>query len=275
MNPFTTIASANRTFVRGGAPKFDKILANAGLVVEPRKGLSVFTSYAQGFTMPDAGLILRAVRTPGQSVEQLVDLKPVIADNIEVGAKYRSGGIDVSASYFWSASKLGSRIQVIGGAGVVTREKTRIEGLEIAGSYSWPTGAKVGAAYAMLEGRYDSNGDGRTDRDLDGRNIAPDRLNAYVQAPLSERLTGRLQASYLMDRKFDGGLPQHDFDGYALVDAIATFNAGEMGRLTLAISNLLDEFYMTYFSQTATFVTNTDYVAGRGRTITLRWQKDF
>jgi len=32
---------------------------------------------------------------------------------------------------------------------------------------------------------------------------------------------------------------------------------------------------MTYFSQTATFVTNTDYVAGRGRAITLRWQKDF
>lgn len=272
---FTTIASANRTFVRGGSPKFDKVLANAGLVVEPRDGLSVFTSYAQGFTMPDAGLILRAVRTPGQSVGQLVDLQPVIADNIEVGAKYRAGGLDLAASYFWSASKLGSRIQVIGGAGVVTREKTRIEGLEIAGSYSWPTGAKVGAAYAMLKGRYDSNGDGRTDRDLDGRNIAPDRLNAYVQAPLSDRLTGRLQASYLMDRQFDGGLPQHDFDGYVLVDAIATFDAGDAGRLTLAVSNLLDEFYMTYFSQTATFVTNTDYVAGRGRATTLRWQKDF
>ena len=272
---FTTIASANRTFVRGGSPRFDKVLANAGLVVEPREGLSVFTSYAQGFTMPDAGLILRAVRTPGQTVEQLVDLQPVIADNIEVGAKYRAGGLDVSASYFWSASKLGSRIQVIGGAGVVQREKTRIEGLELAASYSWPNGAKAGAAYAMLEGRYDSNGDGRTDKDLDGRNIAPDRLNAYVQAPLSDRLTGRLQVSHVMDRKFEGGLPQHNFDGYTLVDAIATYDAGEIGRFSLAVSNLLDEFYMTYFSQTANFVTNTDYVAGRGRAITLRWQRDF
>lgn len=272
---FTTIASANRTFVRGGSPSFDKLLSNAGLVVEPAQGVSLFASYAQGFTMPDAGLILRAVRTPGQSVERLVDLQPVIADNMEVGAKYRAGGLDLSASYFWSASKLGSRIQVIGGAGVVQREKTRIEGLELAASYSLGNGAKVGGAYAMLHGRFDSNGDGRVDRDLDGRNIAPDRLNLYAQAPFGEKITARVQVSHLYDRKFQGGLPQHNFQGYTVVDAIGTYETDRFGRFTLAVSNLFDEFYLTYFSQTATFVTNTDYVAGRGRAVTLRWQREF
>lgn len=272
---FTTIASANRTFVRGGSPSFDRLLSNAGLVVEPAQGVSLFASYAQGFTMPDAGLILRAVRTPGQSVERLVDLQPVIADNVELGAKYRARGLDLSASYFWSASKLGSRIQVIGGAGVVQREKTRIEGLELAASYSLGNGVKIGGAYAMLEGRFDSNGDGRVDRDLDGRNIAPDRLNIYAQAPFGEKVTARVQVSHLYDRKFQGGLPQHNFQGYTLVDAIGTYETDRFGRFTLAVSNLFDEFYLTYFSQTATFVTNTDYVAGRGRAVTLRWQREF
>src|SRR3546814_13854305 len=86
-------------------PSFKKLLKNAGIVFEPRDGLSLFGSYAQGFTMPDAGLILRAVRSPGQTVDQLVDLQPVIADNIETGVAYRREGFDLSASYFRSEER--------------------------------------------------------------------------------------------------------------------------------------------------------------------------
>ncbi len=272
---FTTIASANRTSVRGGSPSFNKLLTNAGVVVEPVEGLSLFTSYAQGFTMPDAGLILRAVRTPGQTVNGLVDLQPVIADNIEVGASYRANRLELSASYFWSASELGSRIQVIGGAGVVQREKTRIKGFEVATSYSFPGGAKVGGSYAALEGRYDSNADGRLDKDLDGRNISPDRVNLYAQTPFGRGFMGRVQLSHLFDRKFDGGLPQHNFNGYTLMDALVSYERDNLGRFTLAVSNLFDEYYLTYFSQTSTFVSDTDYVAGRGRAVSLRWQRTF
>lgn len=272
---FTTIAGANRTFVQGGSPSFDKALGNAGVVVEPTEGLNLFASYAQGFTMPDAGLILRAVNTPGQSVSDLVDLQPIVADNAEIGGSWRRGGLDLQASYFWSDSDLGSRIQVIGGVGVVQREKTEIEGFEVAASYAFLSGAKVGAAYAALEGRYDSDRDGSPDRDLDGRNISPDRLNLFVEGPLTPALTGRVQSSTLFDRRFDGGLPQHDFEGYTLVDALLTWDADRFGRLTLGVQNVFDEQYLTYYSQTATFVTNVDYVAGRGRAVTLRWQGSF
>lgn len=272
---FTTIASARSTFVQGGSPSFDKLLKNAGLVVEPKKGLSLFTSYAQGFTMPDAGLLLRAVNTPGQTVEQLVDLQPVIADNIEVGANYRRDTLSLSASYFWSKSDLGSRIQVIGGVGFIQREKTKIRGLELAASYQFPSGIGIGASFAALEGRYDSNRDGKVDRDLDGRNISPDRLNVYLEGPIVEGLRGRVQMSRLFDRRFQGGQPQFDFSGYTLVDAVLSYEAGKAGRFTLGVQNLFDKFYMTYFSQTATFVTNTDFVSGRGRAITLQWQGNF
>lgn len=272
---FTTIASANRTFVQGGSPQFDKLLLNGGAVVEPSKGFTLFGSYAQGFTMPDAGLILRAVNTPNRTVEQLVDLKPVIANNFELGTGWRRGRLDLTASYFWSNSDLGSRIQVIGGAGVVQRERTEIQGFEVAANYRFPTRHRAGVAFAVLEGRYDSNADGKVDRDLDGRNIAPNRLNAFVEGPVSERLSGRVQVSHLFDRKFDGGLPQFNFDGYTLVDASLSYDAKQAGRFTLAVSNLFDEQYITYFSQTATFVTNKDFVSGRGRAFTLRWQASF
>jgi iron complex outermembrane recepter protein len=272
---FTTIFSANRTSVEGGSPKFDKLLFNAGAIVEPTQGFTLFGSYAQGFTMPDAGLILRAVNRPGQSVEQLVDLQPVIADNFEVGAGWRGDGFDVTASYFWSNSDLGSRIQVIGGAGVVQRERTEIEGFEMAASYRFPSQHRVGVAMAVLEGRYDSNGDGKVDRDLDGRNIGPNRINAFAEGPVWDRVSARVQVSHLFERTFAGGPPQFNFGGYTLVDALLSYDAEHAGRFTLAVSNLLDEQYITYFSQTASFVTNRDYVSGRGRAITLRWQGTF
>lgn len=272
---FTTIASSNSTFVEGGAPSFDTLLKNAGIVAEPLEGLSVFASYAQGFTMPDAGLILRAVRTPGQNVEDLVDLQPVIADNIELGSSWRGGGFDLSASYFWSNSDLGSRIQVIGGAGVIQRERTEIKGLELSASYGFGSGARLGAAFAALDGRYDSNGDGEVDRDLDGRNIAPDRLNLFAESPILGGLSGRVQVSRLFERHFDGGAPRFDFNGYTLVDLIFSYDSDVAGRFTLGVANLLDKQYVTYTSQTANFINDRNYSSGRGRAFTLRWQGNF
>lgn len=272
---FTTIASANRTFVQGGSPSFDELLLNAGVVIEPIEGFTVFGSYAQGFTMPDAGLILRAVNTPGRNVEQLVNLQPVIADNVEVGTSWRRDDLEVQASYYWSNSDLGSRIQVINGAGVVRRERTEIEGLDLSASYRFATGHRIGASYSLLEGRFDSDGDDKVDRDLDGRNIAPNRANFFIEGPIAGRLSGRFQLSHLFDRHFKGGQPRFDFDGYTLADALVSYEMERLGRFTFAISNLFGEQYISYYSQTATFVTNRDYVSGRGRAFTLRWQGSF
>ena len=272
---FTTIASANSTSVEGASPRFKKLLKNAGLVFEPWSGISAFASYAQGFTMPDAGLILRAVNRPDQSVSDLVDLKPVIADNVEIGTTIRRGGLNASASYFQSNSDLGSRIQVINGVGVVQRERTEIKGLELALSYLLPQQIRFGLAYSQLIGRYDINNDGKVDRDLDGRNIAPDRLNLFVDGPITSKLRSRVQVSRLLDRTFKGNAPGFNFNGHTLVDALLAYKLERRGTVTLGIQNLLDKKYISYFSQTYSFRSNNDYTSGRGRAVTLRWQGRF
>ena len=100
-------------------------------------------------------------------------------------------------------------------------------------------------------------------------------MNLYAQTPFGRGFMGRVQLSHLFDRKFDGGLPQHNFNGYTLMDALVSYERDNLGRFTLAVSNLFDEYYLTYFSQTSTFVSDTDYVAGRGRAVSLRWQRTF
>ena len=272
---FTTIASANNTFVKGSTPSFEELLGNVGVVFDVTDQFTVFASYSEGFEMPDAGLILRAVNTPNLSVDDLVDLQPIIADNTEIGLNYRYLGFEAALSYFWSKSDFGSRIQVVDGVGHITRQKTEIEGLELSASYHFESGIATGLAYSKLEGRYDSDENGSIDKDLDGRNIAPDRVNLYVEGPLNQNLSARLQHSIFLDRKFDGGLPQHDFDGYELTDASLLYRNATLGDFTLGIENLLDEQYITYFSQTLTYVNNNTYFAGRGRTYTLKWEKAF
>lgn len=272
---FTTIASANSTFVEGSAPSFDEFLGNLGLVYNFTDQLTGFVSYAEGFEMPDAGLILRAVNTPDLSVDTLVDLQPIIADNMETGLNYRNEGLDLALSYFWSDSDFGSRIEVVDGIGHITRQKTEIEGLELSANYHFENGLATGVAYSKLEGRYDSDTDGAIDKDLDGRNIAPDRVNLYVEGPLAENLSARLQYSILLERDFDGGLPQHNFGGYELMDAMLSYGTATLGDISLGIENLLDEQYITYYSQTLTYVNDTTYFAGRGRTLSLKWDKAF
>ena len=272
---FTTIAGANNTFVAGGDPSFEEVLGNAGIVFDVTDHLTLFASYAEGFTMPDAGLILRGVNTPGQSIDELIDLQPVIADNMEIGANFQWDHLSLAASYFWSDSDLGSRIKVVGGVGQITRQKTEIEGMEITLNYRFDTGVTTGLAYSKLEGRYDSDGNGSVDKDLDGRNIAPDRVNLFIEGPLKGNWSGRLQYSKLLDRDFNGGLPQHDFDGYDLVDLVISYRDEKLGDFTVGIENLLNEEYITYYSQTLTYVNDSTYFAGRGRSLTIGWEKAF
>jgi len=272
---FTTVAGSNNTYVEGGAPSFTEFLGNVGVVFDVSEDITVFGSYSQGFNMPDAGLILRSVNTPGQSIDTLIDLQPVVVDNIETGVNYKLDGFNLAASYFWSDSDFGSRILVVDGIGHITRQRTEIEGLEVTASYLFDSGVNSGLAYSHLEGSFDSDDDGVVDKDLDGRNIAPNRINLFVEAPFGTHWRGRLQYTKLLDREFEGGLPEHDFDSYKLVDALITYSDSKLGNFTLGIENLFDEYYISYFSQTLTYTNNSTYFAGRGRAISMGWQKTF
>ena len=59
------------------------------------------------------------------------------------------------------------------------------------------------------------------------------------------------------------------------MDAVLSYRTDTLGNITLGIENLLDEQYITYFSQTLTYVDDKTYFAGRGRTFTFKWDKAF
>jgi iron complex outermembrane receptor protein len=272
------IRTFRRIAVAGGAPSFDKLLLNGGVIVEPLDGVRAYGSYAEGYTIADVGRILRAVSTDGVDIDDFLSLEPVISNNRELGIEVERGIVKGSASYFWSDSKLGSLL-VLGLDGIfnVARQPIEIEGFETSLAVTIPPvpGLEFSLAYSHLQGRTDANRDGLLNEDLDGANISPDRLNlavSYTAGPLDLRLASR----HYLSRSFVG---QPDptaarFEGYTLFDAYVGLRT-RLGEFLLAGQNLTDEYYITYDSDTVRTFDNARFFAGRGRTVTIGWRAEF
>lgn len=275
VDDFTTLASSRSTFVRGGEPDFTETLYNIGATYQLTDSWRVFANYAEAFSMPDVGRVLRAINIPNQSVESFLDLEPVLTENVELGLEFKSSIIDAQLAYFQSDSDLGQRLQRgTDGIYTVQREKTTIDGLEFRTSWRATEANTLGLRYAQSDGRYDSNADGRVDSDLGGANIGPDRANVSWDRNWSGIATSRLQVNYLLDRDFDNanGVTINEFEGYTTVDLstdIATFG----GVFTAAVQNLTNEDYYTYYSQTSPL--DARYFKGLGRTFRVGYRKSF
>jgi iron complex outermembrane receptor protein len=272
---FTTLASSNSRFVRGGKPEFSETLYNIGATYKLTPSWRTFANYAEAFSMPDVGRVLRAINIPNQSVESFLDLKPVLTENVEAGIEYTGEAIDAQLAWFRSDSDLGQRLQR-GADSIYTvqREKTTIDGFELRGSWHASTADTVGLQYASTDGRYDSNNDGHLDTDLSGANIAPDRINLSWDRAWSPIVTSRLQVNHLLNRTFKdiNDATYNRFDGYTTVDLSADVQAFS-GVITAAAQNLTNEDYFTYYSQTSPL--DVRYFKGLGRTFRLSYRVSF
>ena len=272
----STSVENNLVSVNGGNPEFDETLFNAGIVYQATDWAQLYANYSEGFGMPDVGRVLRGVSTPGQDVDDLIDLSPIVTDNREAGARFDWDRYGLELSYYESNSDLGQRIQPDAqGNYRVQREKTEIQGVEVTGEARLNDAHKLRLTYTHAEGESDTDGDGSVDTRLTGRDLAPDTLKLAWSAAWNDKLSTHLQYSHYLDRSFDD--PEIEFDGYGLLDASLAYRL-PVGRASLGIENLTDEDYFTYYSQSfpqSPVLEDDLYFKGRGRTLTLGYQLDF
>lgn len=274
---FRTLESYNATFVRGGAPSFTQPLVNLGATARVADGVTLFGGFTQGFGMPDVGRVLRGINTPNHSVSDYIDLQPVVTDNWELGARFFGRQWKTSVSAFYSTSQLGSRL-AMNPSGIydVVRERTEIYGVELTGDLQLGRTDLIGGYLAVLEGKSDRDGDGALDRRLPALNITAPKLALHWDHEWTSRFNTRLQSLTLLPRSDPDGRSAADFNGYTLVDLLGTLRLPR-GELSLGVENLFDRRYITYYSQTlsGTSATNFNYYAGRGRVLSVRYRVTF
>lgn len=271
VDSYRTLAAYKNTFVEGGKIKFNETLLNAGVVFTPVKDASIFASYSEGFGLPDIGRALRSINTPGQSVGSMRTLEPILTDGVEIGTRLRRGVWELEASYYRSDSDFGARVVPVNGVFTMSREKTRLQGLDASLGLRINPAHKANLAYAYTKGRYDSDNNGSLDARLDGLNVAPNRLIASWSAKWSEKLASFIQLQHAFQQNFDD--PAKKFSGYTLADASLNYKLPQ-GELRLGVANLFDREYITYYSQSA-LVEPARYFAGRGRTATVAYALGF
>ncbi|MFI0471995.1 TonB-dependent receptor [Halomonas sp. HMF6819] len=271
IDSYRTVAANNGVAVEGGDPSFNETLYNLGAVWSPVEHWSLFANYSEGFSIPDVGRALRGISTPNQSVGSIDNLAPIVTDNIETGVRFENGRLAAELSYYESSSDFGSRLTEIDDVFYMQRQETEIKGVEAALDYQFNDRHSGRVAYSRMDGRYDSNEDGNLDAKLSGLDVSPDRLTASWSANWTDDLSTFVQANYAFDETFDEA--NREFDGYLLMDAAIGYRL-PVGQMNVGVSNLLDEQYVTYYSQSA-LVNDERYFAGRGRTLTLGYRLDF
>ncbi|RJG11627.1 TonB-dependent receptor [Massilia cavernae] len=281
VDTYTTLAAYGSRLVQGGSAEFSKSVKNIGAIWRFAPQWSAFAASSEGFGLPDAGLVLRGVTLPNQSVSNLISLQPIVTRNNEIGLNWRGEKGQASISRYDSRSKLGSVIRInSAGVGLVERVPTTVKGWEVSGEWRPTRALTAFGSYAETDGKTAASQGAPMDLSLGARSQGPDKAVVGANWKFMPSSSLRLQATHLFDRDINIGrvvgtskLEEH-FKGYTLVDAAATFGTRH-GKIGVSIENLLDKLYVGYYSQSAAATDAGNTYAGRGRTLAVNYSRNF
>lgn len=290
VDDYTTTYFRNSVFVEGGNVEYKENLTNFGAIWRVGAGFSVFASYGEGFTLPNIGIPLRNINQPGQSVERINDLDPIIFKNREVGFNWRGTRGSLAGSHYDSRSPFGASLVIDPATNdfILNRAPVRIKGYEFSGDWRFSDTVKMTALYSHSAGMTAFWPGGALNRPMGVADINPDKFGAAVtwdflpNADMSLGFT-RLADRHLHGREFRPAtaappLPAATFSfneatkGHTLFDFSANYETEAAGKFTLGIENLFNKQYILTWSQVDFF---RNYWAGRGRFTSLTYSYTF
>lgn len=269
VDSYTTTYFNKRVFVQGGELNYKANLPNAGVVWRIGSGWSTYASYGKGFSLPNVGIPLRNINTPGQTVAGILDLQALIVDNKEIGANWRGakGSFGIAAYKSYSDFGVSLSIDPLTGDFVMRRQPVEIKGVELTGEYNLDRDWRLNALYSRVRGKTVAVDGGPLVIEQGVANINPDKIGASVTWNYGAQASVRVGATTLLGRELNVGRSQYEKTaGYTLVDMNASYSLGRFGDLTLGVENLFNRFYILTSSQVPGF---QNYAAGRGRVVSL------
>ena len=283
---YTTTAFRNSVVVQGGGVEYKESLVNFGAIWRIGGGWSVFSSYGEGFSLPNIGIPLRNIQVPGQSVNRIADIAAIVVENTEFGFNWRGDRGAFSGSHYDSKTDFGAGLAVdpVSNDFILTRAPNRIKGYEFSGEWRFNDAWKATALYSHMKGMTAFYADdparrfkaGPLSRPMGVLDLNPDKFGASVNWTFMPGGDVTLGATKLFSRDLYGS-DTRAFDnrffeyresttGHTLYDLSANYQTDRFGRFTLGIENLLDKQYILSWSQVPGF---QNFWAGRGRMVSI------
>lgn len=274
VNDYTTVEGID---IEGGDLNFSDTVFNLGTSYQLTNNIGIFANFAQGFSIPDLGRIIRdPSNLPTQTIaSDLRITSPQKVDNYEVGVRGNWNSVQFSLAGFYNYSSLGSTVRPRDDDPLlieIVRAPQRNYGLEATIDVQPSDAWFLGAGVSWSEGENDEDEDGEF-LALSNRFISPIKITAYVENQTTSTWRNRLQMlmSGSRDRSFDVGVDDGTINSYLIVDFISSIAVGA-GTFNIGIQNLFNTQYSPAFFQWAAGESgefDSLGAAGRGRSLSL------
>ncbi len=268
--------------IPGGENNYDVSLVNAGAIYNLTDDQQIWANYSQGFEIPDPGKVAGRGTYAIQGGRYVLTDYLDIDDNaipglkthqVELGWRTYKNRWDaqVATYYTWSdkEAKANSNLQI-----EITDAKTRDYGIEGSLAFRATEQVSVGTTGHYIRSEV-KDANGKWEKNAVTYASLP---KATVFTQWQDNLNKvRLQASHSFDIEDD---QDREVDGVTLLDLQAERQL-PVGRLNLAVTNLLDKQYQTVWGQRAQLFYGARFAyepydfKGQGRTFTLTYAVDY
>jgi iron complex outermembrane receptor protein len=269
VDDFTTLAGNQAV---GDTIDYDDTHYNAGAVFYATNDVQIFGNFAQGFSLPDIGLVLRGA--PNGAAVATLPLEAQKVDMIEVGMRGQWDVVQPSIAVFYNTSELGTSS---GGFNQpVVRAPERVYGFEGTIDVQPSSRLRFGATASWLEGKHDPNRDGIYTF-LNSWRIPPLKLTPYFEFQLLPRWQNRIQILHSGDRNRFGNssaFGERPLESHTTVDWLSTIQT-RRGAITIGIQNLLNRQYFLRDSQLLRVGGNLSYAAAQGAVVSLGYSLSY
>lgn len=266
--------NSNGFAVTGGTVSFNEPLFNVSGSYDISDTVEVFGGFSQGFQL---GNLVRFVTDNNVASVASLAAKGQKTNSYEAGLRFTGDAWDITATGFYNRSDNGESYTASLDLVLAPEE---VYGFELAGRYDFGNGLVVGGTATWMEGRYDTDGDGRFDTDLGSDRIQPAKITAYAELTPNDWSAYRVQALYSGRRDPDSAqfLGLQTIEPYFLVDAFADFKVGK-GTLSVGMENVFNTDYAPVIQQAYSVelygYDDYYYVKGPGRTISASYTVKF
>ncbi|HYC60379.1 MAG TPA: TonB-dependent siderophore receptor [Thermoanaerobaculia bacterium] len=256
------------TGVRTRLGREDRMLSwNSGIVFKPRRNASVYASYATSFNPTAEASASGAGLSESPTSANNVNLAPEKSRNLEVGAKWESGGgRAIATAALFRTEKTNARTRGASTEAFVLDGEQRVDGVELSFTGNITERWSVLTSYAHLESEFVASAN-PLEQGAALAFVPENSFNVWSEARLTRGFSIGAGAQY-MDSIFRNATNTAEVPSFWLVNAMAAYDVSRALTLRLNVNNAADELYVDR-------VGGGHYIPGPGRSISINAELGF
>jgi iron complex outermembrane receptor protein len=276
---YETAPATNGVTFLGGSKTYSTTVYNFGTVYRLPAGWSTFLGFTQGYDLPDIGTVIRNTSKPGQSINTVAAVNPILTSNYEAGLNWRSEHASFGADAYYARSPASTLVVTDPTTllQTVSRNPQERKGIELTGEWKFIRGLRITGSYSHMLA-YTSTAPGLpvdvhiTPASTVGQD--PDKAVLRLDWNPLHYLALDLVGTHFWGMNLNADqAPSLRWvtTPYTLLDGDVSYKTESYGSISLGCSNITNTFQIV--NETGT--NNTTYYSIQGRKYTVTYMLSF